>query len=230
MTAKPVSDYICRQRIAITVTVTVSLLAHISLILLPVSRPSVEMSRNDDLVILLTRTKTPLPEAAVESESGPGVVSIRPSPEHDVAESRPHRPTVTTALTGQLPDADGNALRAQALALARDLPVPAASAPHDSTSRQSPRLPFAPGWINGYVGQVRASRAVWREASGEIAARLVSADGRVTCGRMEAPEPWEIFNPSLSARVMRFYSCGRERPLSAAHEDPWMRSLPGHAE
>jgi len=86
-----------------------------------------------------------------------------------------------------------------------------------------PRLPGASGWLNNFVGSVNPAQDTWLEADGASTARIVSAYGQIYCGRRRAPSAAEEFNPWMSAALMLWQSCGRQRPEPVDAQDPWQR-------
>ncbi len=90
-------------------------------------------------------------------------------------------------------------------------------------SPNGPALPSAVGWLNDYVGQVTPSVDRWTSPDGSQHARIVLANGRVYCGKSGPPTAAEMFNPSMSANVMRYRYCGRERPDPIDRSNPWVR-------
>ncbi len=90
-----------------------------------------------------------------------------------------------------------------------------------------PRLPDQPGWLNDYVGTVRPSNDSWHEPDGSQRARLVTRSGDIWCGQNDPPPISDVFNPQFSVNVMRWRTCGRERPTPVDRTDPWLRAPGG---
>ena len=89
--------------------------------------------------------------------------------------------------------------------------------------RKIPQLPGRLGWLNDEVGVVDPVQESWREADGAMAARLVGRSGEIYCGRRRASTASEEFNPWMSAALMLWKSCGRERPAPVDSTNPWQR-------
>jgi len=102
--------------------------------------------------------------------------------------------------------------------------IPAASDPLDE--RRLPELPDAPGWINDYVGTVTPGIERWHNPDGSVQQRIVTADGRVFCGKTSPMTPADQSNPQFALNVMRFRDCGGQRPTPIDRSNPWRRGGP----
>lgn len=86
-----------------------------------------------------------------------------------------------------------------------------------------PRLPGQSGWLNDFIGNVGSEHHTWLDSDGASSARIVNASGQVYCGHRRAPSTAEEFNHWMSAALMLWKSCGRQRPEPVDTQDPWQR-------
>lgn len=143
----------------------------------------------------------------------------------DAEAMRPEPDPPSTVMQASLPSVNRLDLREQISQFASEAnpaerdtdPGRAIMAPH------GPALPGAVGWLNDFVGPVTANVNRWIEPDGSQHTRIVLANGQVYCGKSDPPTTAELFNPSMSANVMRYRPCGRERPEPIDRSNPWVR-------
>ena len=157
--------------------------------------------------------RMPEPESATET--------VVPPPPAAAASTLP--PDLDAPLAATPPAPSAQRLRELALIAGRaqtDRTPPPRAALEGSAV---PRLPGQSGWLNDHVGTVTPHAERWLEADGASASRVVTASGQVHCGRARAPTAAEEFNPWMSAVVMTWRPCGRERPEPVDRSNPWTR-------
>ena len=165
------------------------------------------------------------PPPEVQPDEAPAAVDERPEPSDTDAPEERTDPATAPAETTAPPKPDATRLRRQVLGHARSS---ADSAPQNDQPRglrfsDRPELPGRAGWLDEWVGPVRARQESWRNADGSHQSRTVLPNGQVLCSSIRAPTMAELFNPSHSAAVAMHRDCGRERPGSIDRDDPWLR-------
>jgi len=199
-------------------------------LLLLIVLPQRERPEQSALALQWVELARPEPTLAAAQSTAPPPEEAFPEPE---PEARPQPAPTTEPPTAPAPaddqaPADPPAPSAQRL---RELALIAGRAQTERTSPPRPglegftvpRLPSEAGWLNDQVGTVSPYAERWLEADGAGAARVVAASGQVFCGRARAPTAAEEFNPWMSAVVMTWRPCGRERPQPVDRSNPWLR-------
>lgn len=225
---------------------TLSLLAHAALMLLPLPGPRQDSPRRDrpTMVVDLAPGRAKRAAETPERTAEPEPKTERSPPEQMQQPQDPQEPQATEPA-----DAAQSALASSAPA-----ETPAEAAPPDATTtadrmqaqllnaartlgreseqdgevnglqyNETPALPSQPGWLNQYTGMVRPSIGRWQGNDGSRNARVVTDSGRAFCIRTRAPTIAEVFNPWMSSAVGMMRGCGRERPRTADGENPWLR-------
>lgn len=170
---------------------------------------------------------------------GPTPVEMTPPKEQRPPEAEPEPEPITPSATATARSApasepdepadpvsaapSGQRLRELALIAGRAQTERTSPAPSGLAGFAVPRLPGQAGWLNDHVGTVTPHADRWLEPDGASAARAVTASGQVFCGRARAPTAAEEFNPWMSAVVMTWRPCGRERPEPVDRSNPWVR-------
>lgn len=224
---------------------SLSLLLHAALLLLPLTGPRFESPRRDSPTMVVDLVPRP-GEREAESPERPSEPE-RPPPREQRQKQEPQAPEPADTAQPQLvpsapaellpaPDPPGAAatadrIQAQLLNTARTLGREREQVEKGTGLRynQAPSLPSQPGWLHQHTGRVNPSIDRWKGNDGSRSARVVTGSGQVLCIRTRAPATAEIFNPWMSAAVPMVRGCGRERPEAATSEIPWLRSPGGAA-
>ncbi|HSH27046.1 MAG TPA: hypothetical protein VK972_04645, partial [Wenzhouxiangella sp.] len=215
---------------------TVSLLLHAGLLLLPLPGPRQQAHRLALTPMVFDLVAAPVEHSPVREERQP---PLGESPADEPARPAEQEPPETRRTPAQssdmrktqplvaLPDtaARSEQLRAQLLSAARALGRQSEQSGDESGLQYDPMpdLPSPPGWLHRYTGPVSPSNDRWKNSDGSHNARVVTAGGRVICIRTRAPTMAEIFNPWMSSAVPMVSLCGRERPDGVAGGNPWIR-------
>lgn len=220
---------------------TLSLLAHAALMLLPLPGPRQDSPRRDRPTMVVDLAPGPTERAAETPQGLPEPEPERSPPEQMQQPQEPQATETADAAQSALassapaetpakpapPDATTTAdrMQAQLLDAARTLGRESEQDAGDNGLQynETPALPSQPGWLNQYTGTVRPSIGRWQGNDGSRNARVVTDSGRAFCIRTRAPTIAEVFNPWMSSAVGMMRGCGRERPRTADGENPWLR-------
>lgn len=220
--------------------VGLSILFHLSLLLLNINPRKPSESTSDLLVSLRTPEPAPPPESLLPpdipkpDDSQKRLQETDAEPESQLSENNaevsdsksvidessnspldqvaqsPTEPVLTTRLLSNVRENLGRPT----------LPAP----PDVTTPAVIPDLPDPPGWIDQYVGEVDPRVEQWQREDGAIESRIVTASGQIICGTTNAPSAADIFNPQFATNIMRFRSCGKERRQAPDTSDPRLRT------
>lgn len=233
-----------RHALPAAAVLTVSLLLHAGLLLLPLPVPRQQTPRPEFSPMIVDLVAGAVDHTPEREETRPPPEESPPNEPEPLAEQAPPETQGTQRATAQsssrretqpLPASPAAAARseriqAQLLSAARALGRESEHAGEEKGLQYdaAPALPSQPGWLHQYTGRVTPSIDRWKENDGSRNARVVTGSGRVICVRTRAPTMAEIFNPWISSAVPMMRDCGRERPDGVAGGDPWLRS-PGGA-
>lgn len=211
---------------------TLSVLLHLSLLLLPLPGPDLDEPPTEAPTLRVDLTAWPPSPPATEpdppapepADSNQAVAEEMASEDEAPEEPATDFPPPEHADTADSPNP--RAIRGQLLEVARKMGRES-EATDDSPGLEFgsvPELPSQPGWLNQYTGRVTPSLDRWQGNDGSRNARVVTGSGQVVCVRTRAPTSAEIFNPWMSVAVPMASSCGRERPRPVDRSDPWHRT------
>lgn len=233
-----------RHALLAAVALTVSLLLHAGLLLLPLPGPRQQTQRPELTPMIVDLVAAPVDHTQAREERQPLPGESPPdeptrSAEQESFETR--RTQRTSAQSSGMretqpvlasPDAAARSeqIQAQLLSAARALGRESENVGEEKGLQYDavPALPSQPGWLHRYTGRVSPLINRWESVDGSQNARVVTGSGRVICVRTRAPTMAEIFNPWMSSAVPMVSVCGRERPDAVASGNPWLRS-PGEA-
>jgi hypothetical protein len=211
---------------------TLSVLLHLSLLLLPLPGPDLDETPTEAPILRVDLTaRPPSPPATEPDPPAPepdepeqtiaeAVASENEAPEEPATDSTPPQ------LADTEPSPNPEAIRGKLLEVARKMGRESEAA-EDGPGLEFgsvPELPSQPGWLHQFTGRVTPSIDRWQGNDGSRNARVVTASGQVVCIRTRAPTAAETFNPWMSVAVPMASLCGRERPQRVDREDPWIRS------
>ncbi len=218
---------------------SLSLLLHAALLLLPLTGPNNKIPRRGAPMIVLdllppktepspeSKDQRPKPERSPPKEGQqpgePNEPEARAKPQ-DTAEQSITRET-PSAPDPATPSASTERVQARILTAARALGRETERTGEDKGLQYDsvPDLPSGVGWLNQYTGRVRPSLDRWRSNDGSMNSRIVTASGQVYCTRTPMPTMEQIFNPSMGGAATMIWRCGRERPEPLDEADPWVR-------